>query len=193
MATVAYVRVSSTDQNEARQIDALQKYNIDKWFTEKVSGKNMDDRKQLQDLLDWVREGDTVYVHDFSRLARSTKDLLAITERLSEKQVHLVSLKENLDTSTATGKLMLTMIAAINEFERQNLLERQAEGIVLAKARGAYKGRKRIDIKDFNSYYSRYIRREISKSGIAKELGISRPTVDRLISEYIHNSGKDQL
>ena len=72
MAAVAYVRVSSADQNEARQIDALQKYNIDKWFTEKVSGKNMDDRKQLQDLLDWVREGDTVYVHDFSRLARST-------------------------------------------------------------------------------------------------------------------------
>ena len=184
MATVAYVRVSSTDQNEARQIDALQKYNIDKWFTEKVSGKNMDDRKQLQDLLDWVREGDTVYVHDFSRLARSTKDLLAITERLSEKQVHLVSLKENLDTSTATGKLMLTMVAAINEFERQNLLERQAEGIALAKARGAYKGRKRINIKNFASYYLRYIHREISKSEIARELGVSRPTVDRLIKEY---------
>lgn len=183
MAAVAYVRVSSADQNEARQIDALQKYNIDKWFTEKVSGKNMNDRKQLQDLLAWVREGDTVYVHDFSRLARSTKDLLAITERLSEKQVHLVSLKENLDTSTATGKLMLTMIAAINEFERQNLLERQAEGIALAKARGAYKGRKHIDVKDFGSYFSRYMRREISKSGIAKELGISRPTVDRLIRE----------
>ena len=184
MASVAYVRVSSADQNEARQIKALQKYNIDKWFTEKVSGKNMDDRKQLRDMLDWVREGDTVYVHDFSRLARSTKDLLAITERLSEKQVHLVSLKENLDTSTATGKLMLTMIAAINEFERQNLLERQAEGIALAKARGAYKGRKRINVKDFDTYYSRYMRREISKSAIAKELGISRPTVDRLIKDY---------
>lgn len=184
MAAVAYVRVSSVDQNEARQIDALQKYNIDKWFTEKVSGKNMDDRKQLRDMLDWVREGDTVYVHDFSRLARSTKDLLAIAECLSDKQVHLVSLKENLDTSTATGKLMLTMIAAINEFERQNLLERQAEGIALAKARGAYKGRKRIDIKDFASYYNRYMLREISKVGIAKELGISRPTVDRLLKEY---------
>lgn len=188
MAAVAYVRVSSADQNEARQIDALQKYNIDKWFTEKVSGKNMDDRKQLRDMLDWVREGDTVYVHDFSRLARSTKDLLAITERLFEKQVHLVSLKENLDTSTATGKLMLTMIAAINEFERQNLLERQAEGIALAKVRGAYKGRKRIDVKDFDTYYSRYMRREISKSGIAEKLGISRPTVDRLIKEYQQDS-----
>ena len=184
MAAVAYVRVSTADQNEARQIDALQKYNIDKWFTEKVFGKNMEDRKQLRDMLDWVREGDTVYVHDFSRLARSTKDLLLITDCLTEKRVYLVSLKENLDTSTATGKLMLTMIAAINEFERQNLLERQAEGIALAKARGAYKGRKRINIKDFGSYYSRYMRREIFKAEIARELGISRPTIDRLIKEY---------
>ena len=159
-------------------------YNIDKWFTEKVSGKNMDDRKQLRDMLDWVREGDTVYVHDFSRLARSTKDLLAITERLSEKQVHLVSLKENLDTSTATGKLMLTMIAAIAEFERQTLLDRQREGIALAKQRGAYKGRKKVIVKDFGKYYDRYMRREITKSGIANELGISRPTVDRLIREH---------
>lgn len=184
MAAVAYVRVSSADQNENRQIDALKKYNIDKWFTEKVSGKNIDDRKQLQALLDWVREGDTVYVQDFSRLARSTKDLLAITERLSEKQVHLISLKENLDTSTATGKLMLTMIAAINEFERQNILERQAEGIAIAKKRGAYKGRKQIEVKDFDKYYNLYIRHEMSKSEIAKKLGISRPTVDRLMVQY---------
>ena len=140
MANIAYVRVSSTDQNEARQVEALKKNHINKWFTEKVSGKNMDDRVQLRNMLDWAREGDTVYVLDFSRLARSTKDLLSITECLAKKQVHLVSLKENLDTSTATGKLMLTMIAAINEFERQNLLERQAEGIALAKKRGVVRG-----------------------------------------------------
>ena len=79
---------------------------------------------------------------------------------------------------------MLTMIAAINEFERQNLLERQREGIELAKGRGAYKGRKRIEVKDFERYYDAYMRREISKSGIAKELGVSRPTVDRLIQDY---------
>ena len=143
MANIAYVRVSSADQNEARQIEALKNYQIDKWLSEKVSGKNIDDRVQLKNMLDWVRDGDTVYVHVFSRLARSTKDLLSITEQLNAKQVHLVSLKENLDTSTPTGKLMLTMIAAINEFERQNLLERQAEGIALAKERGAYKGRKK--------------------------------------------------
>ena len=109
---------------------------------------------------------------------------MSITEQLESKQVHLVSLKENLDTSTPTGKLMLTMIAAINEFERQNLLERQAEGIAIAKKNGKYKGRKRIAIKDFGKYYDAYMRREISKSGIAQKLGISRPTVDRLISEY---------
>ena len=115
---VAYVRVSPAEQNEARQIEALKKHSIEKWFTEKISGKSMD-RPQLQSMLDYVREGDTVYIHDFSRLARSTKDLLEIVERLQAKGVHLVSNKENLDTGTPTGKLMLTMIAAINEFERQ--------------------------------------------------------------------------
>jgi len=177
--------VSSADQNEARQLETLKKYNIDKWFSEKVSGKNIGDRQQIRDLLDWVREGDIVYVHDFSRLARSTKDLLAITEQLTAKKVHLISLKENLDTSTATGKLMLTMIAAINEFERQNLLERQAEGIALAKKRGVYKGRKRIEVKDFDKYYASYMRHEMSKSEISRRLGISRPTVDRLMAQHI--------
>jgi DNA invertase Pin-like site-specific DNA recombinase len=135
MSNIAYVRVSTAEQNEARQIEALKKHNIDKWFTEKVSGKNMN-RPQLEAMLDYVREGDTVYIHDFSRLARSTKDLLSIVEQLQEKGVHLVSNKENLDTSTPTGKLMLTMIAAINEFERENLLERQREGIAIAKEQG---------------------------------------------------------
>lgn len=115
---VAYVRVSTEEQNEARQIEALKRHSIEKWFTEKISGKSMD-KPQLQAMLDYVREGDTVYIHDFSRLARSTKDLLEIVERLQSKGVHLVSNKENLDTGTPTGKLMLTMIAAINEFERK--------------------------------------------------------------------------
>lgn len=123
MAHIAYVRVSTAEQNEARQIEALKKHNIDKWFTEKVSGKNMN-RPQLEAMLDYVREGDTVYIHDFSRLARSTKDLLTIVEKLQNKKVHLVSNKENLDTSTPTGKLMLTMIAAINEFTSDQPPER---------------------------------------------------------------------
>ena len=121
---VAYVRVSTAEQNEARQVEALRSHNIDKWFTEKISGKNTH-RPLPQAMLDFVREGDTVYIHDFSRLARSTKDLLELVEQLQAKGVHLISNKEHLDTSTPTGKLMLTMIAAINEFERANTLERQ--------------------------------------------------------------------
>ena len=180
---VAYVRVSTEEQNEARQVEALKVHGIEKWFIEKLSGKDME-RPQLQAMLDYVREGDVVYIHDFSRLARSTKDLLSIVEQLQEKNVEFYSDKEKIDTTTPTGKLMLTMIAAIAEFERQTLLDRQREGIAIAKAAGAYKGRKKIKVKDFDRYYSRYMRREISKAGIAKELGVSRPTVDRLIREY---------
>lgn len=182
---IAYVRVSTVEQNEARQIEALKKYNIDKWFTEKVSGKDTN-RPELQSMLEYVREDDTVYIHDFSRLARSTKDLLEIVEQLQSKGVHLVSNKENLDTSTPTGKLMLTMIAAINEFERQNLLDRQREGIAIAKANGKYKSRKAVDITDeaFTDGYNRYMNREITKCELAEILKVSRPTLDKMIAEY---------
>ena len=123
-------------------------------------------------------------VHDFSRLARSTKDLLDIVEQLTQKNIYLVSNKENIDTSTPTGKLMLTMIGAINEFERYNLLERQREGIAIAKRNGKYTGGKRKNIPNFENGYQRYLRREISKVALAKELRISRPTLDKLIKEY---------
>jgi DNA invertase Pin-like site-specific DNA recombinase len=187
MANIAYVRVSTEEQNEARQVEALKKHNIDKWYTEKVSAKDTN-RPQLQMMLDYVREGDTVYIHDFSRLARSTKDLLTILEQLQAKGVELISNKENLDTSTATGKLMLTVIAAINEFERQNLLERQKEGIAIAKKNGVYKGRKPVNINDdtFQFEYERYKRREINKGEFASALGISRPTLDKLLKERMH-------
>ena len=184
---VAYVRVSSADQNEARQVEALKKYEIEKWFIEKISGKDMD-REQLKLMLDFVRDGDTVYIMDFSRLARSTKDLLEITDFLKRKKVELVSLKENLDTSSPTGKLMLTMIAAINEFERENILERQKEGIAIAKQAGKYTGRKKITVKNFDKYYERYMRREISKTALAEELHLSRPTIDRLLKEHKDSS-----
>lgn len=177
---LAYVRVSTVEQNEERQIEALKKFNIEKWFTEKVSGKNMD-RPKLQEMLDFCREGDTIYIHDFSRLARSTKDLLDIVERLKEKGVHLVSNKENIDSSTPQGKLMLTMIAAIYEFERENMLERQREGIVIAKREGKFKGRKPLELDDFDKYYELYISRQITKSEMARKLNISRPTLDKMI------------
>lgn len=183
---IAYIRVSTVEQNEQRQIEAMQKYGIEKWFTEKISAKDTN-RPKLQELLEFAREGDTIHIHDFSRLARSTKDLLDIVEQLNQKGVHLISNKENIDTSTPTGKLMLTMIGAINEFERINLLERQREGIAIAKRNGKYKGGKRKTVTNFAEHYSRYMSREISKSALARELNISRPTLDKLISEYNQN------
>ena len=184
---IGYVRVSTVDQNEARQVEALKKYGIEKWYSEKVSGKDLN-RPKLQEMLDFVREGDTIFIHDFSRISRSVKDLLSLIDLLEAKKVHLVSVKENLDTSTPAGRLMLTMIGAINEFERANLLERQAEGIAIAKAKGKYKGRKAIEINEaFIEGYNKYLARQLSKSALAKELGVSRPTLDKLINEYNNN------
>ena len=181
---VAYVRVSTVDQNEERQIEALEKHGIDKWYIEKISAKDTN-RPQLQAMLDYVRDGDTVYIHDFSRLARNTKDLLEIVELLESKGVSLVSNKENVDTSTPSGKLMLTMIGAIAEFERANLLERQREGIAIAKQKGVYKGRKPIEIDDkrFEEEYQKYMNREINKTELAKRLNVSRPTLDKMIRD----------
>ena len=183
MSKVAYVRVSTAEQNDASQREALAVRGIDKWFIEKASGKNTD-RPEFQKMLDWVREGDTIYIHDLSRIARSTKDLLDLLDVLREKGVALVSGKESIDTSTATGKLLVTMVAAINEFERANLLERQKEGIAIAKREGKYKGRKAVTVPDLPRHYERYQRREVSKAALARELGISRPTLDRLFSDY---------
>ncbi len=180
---IAYVRVSTVEQNEKSQVELLKKYNIDKWYIDKASGKDTN-RPKLQEMLEYMREDDTVYIRDFSRMARSTKDLLDIVELMKEKKVNLVSTKENIDTSTPTGKLMLTMIGAINEFQRQNILEKQREGIALAKQEHKYKGRKEVKIEGFENHYQRYMRREISKAQLAKELNISRPTLDKLIREH---------
>lgn len=181
---VGYVRVSTVEQNDSIQLVTMQKYNAEKIYSEKISAKDTN-RIELQAMLDFVREGDTIVVHDFSRLARSTKDLLNIVELLQKKKVNLISAKENIDTSTAIGKLMLTMIGAINEFERVNLLERQREGIAIAKQEGKYKGRKAIEINDkFKELYNKYLNRELNKTQLAKELDVSRPTLDKLIKDY---------
>lgn len=181
---IAYVRVSTVEQNEGRQLEGLKKYDIDKWFIEKVSGKDTN-RPKLKELLDYAREGDTVFVWDFSRLARSTKDLLDLVEQFKNNKVHLRSIKENLDTSTPTGKLMLTMIGAINEFERANLLERQREGIALAKASGKYKGRKKIGFPEgWEDTYRQWKSREITGTKAMEILNLKRNTFYKLIKEY---------
>lgn len=181
---IAYVRVSTVEQNEQRQVVALEKHGIEKWYIEKVSGKDTN-RPKLKEMLEFAREGDIIYIHDFSRLARSTKDLLDIVEQLNNKGIHLVSNKENIDSSTPTGKLMLTMIGAIAEFERQNLLERQKEGIAIAKEQGKFKGGqvKKIDDTVFNNLLEQYNTRAITKKEFAEKLNVSRPTLDKLLKE----------
>lgn len=139
---IAYIRVSTEEQNYESQMEAMKDLEFAKIFTEKRSAKDTN-RPELQNMLDYVREGDTVYVKDFSRLARSTKDLLNIIDILEIKKVKLISIKEKLDTSTPAGKLMVTMLGAIYEFERANLLERQKDGIAVTKKEGKYKGRKK--------------------------------------------------
>ena len=178
---IAYVRVSTVDQNESRQREALEKYNIDKWFVEKASGKTMK-RPKLQEMLEYIREDDVVYVEEFSRLGRTAVDLLSIVKKIEDAGAKFVSLKENFDTSTR--RLQLTMMAAIAEFEREMILERQREGIAIAKKEGRYKGRNKIIVSDIEEYYNRYMTRQATKTQIAKELQISRCTLDRLFQEY---------
>lgn len=183
---IGYVRVSTIEQNEARQIEGLEKYGIEKWYIEKISGKNTD-RPKLQEMISELQSGDTVYIHDFSRLARSTSDLLTLVEDLNSKGIHLVSNKENIDTSTPTGKLMLTMIGAINEFERTNMLERQKEGIAIAKREGKYKncGRKKKELSDgYEDLIQQYVDGNITKVQLAVMLNVSRPTLNRILKEY---------
>ena len=140
---IGYARVSTAEQNEQRQIVSFDSFpfHISKVFVDKCSGKNME-RPQLQEMLRYVREGDTVVVSDFSRLARSTKDMLNIVQELTDKKVSLISLKENINTDTSQGQFMLTVFAALAELERATILERQREGIAIAKQNGKYKGRR---------------------------------------------------
>lgn len=183
---IAYVRVSSADQNEARQKEALKNLKIDKWFIEKASGKDLN-RPKLRELLDYIREDDIVYVEEFSRLGRSTADLLATVNAIEEAGAKFVSLKENFDTSSPAGRLQMTMLAAISQFEREMILERQREGIAIAKAAGRYKGRKAVSVPNIGTYYQKYMSRQSTKSAIAQELGISRTTLDKLFLKHQEN------
>ena len=146
---IGYARVSTEEQNEARQLHSFEGYTekIKKVFIDKISGKDTK-RPQLQAMLDYVCEGDVVVVSDFSRLARSTRDMLQIVQELTDKGVGLISLKENIDTDTPQGRFMLTVFAALAELERETILQRQREGIAIAKQQGKYKGRKPIPFNE---------------------------------------------
>ena len=184
---IGYVRVSTMEQHEERQkVELTEKAQVEKIFLDKLSGKDTD-RPQLQAMLEFAREGDTVYVSEFSRLARSTKDLLDIVQQLKEKQVQVISLKESFDTSTPAGELAMTMFAAIATFERKIMLERQREGIALAKAQGKYRGRKEVKKPaNWQELVIKYKCREIaSVSELVRICGCSRPT----IYKWLKNSG----
>ena len=140
-----YARVSTEEQSLDRQIDALNSYGVDELLTEKMTGTKRN-RPELDRLLDKLRNGDTVVIESLSRLGRSTKDLLNIIDTLTEKGVTLTSHKEKIDTDTPAGKFMLTVFAALSQLEREQLKQRQREGIEIAKAQGKYTGRKPIEI-----------------------------------------------
>ena len=172
---VAYVRVSTIEQNEARQMEALKDYDIEKFFVEKVSGKNTA-RPEFLKMMDFVREGDTVYVSEWSRLSRSTMDLLNTVNSLNDKGVKIVSLKENFDTSTPQGKLMLTLFAGLAEFERALILERQKDGIAIAKAQGKYTGRRERELENWDEVYESWVNKEITAVSASKLLNITTAT-----------------
>ncbi|MCH4198708.1 MAG: recombinase family protein [Clostridium tyrobutyricum] len=181
---IGYIRVSTVEQNEGRQYESMKNLGIEKFFEEKISAKDIN-RPKLNEMLEFARSGDTIYVKDFSRLARSTKDLLNIIDLVNNKGIKLISLKENLDTTTSTGKLMVTMIGAIYQFERENTLERQREGIAIAKKEGKYKGRKEIDYpENWTEVYNKYKCRELKGTEAMQELGLKKTTFYKLVKKY---------
>ena len=150
---IGYIRISTTDQNIARQEVLMQELGVDQVFIDRMSGKNTD-RPELKRMMTFVREGDTVIVESISRFARNTRDLLELVEQLTSKDVEFVSKKEAIDTTTPSGKFMLTIFGAVAELEREYILQRQREGIAIAKSNGTYKGRKPIERPEFNQVVS---------------------------------------
>lgn len=182
---VGYVRVSTEEQNTIRQEVLMRDLEVDKIYIDKASGKNKE-RRELQEMLNFVREGDTVIVESYSRLARSTRDLLDIVENLKIKGVEFISKKEAIDTSTPAGRLMLTIFAGLYQFERECILERQAEGIKEAKKAGKYKGRKPIEIDNikFKTLYEQWKAGKITAVQMQKQLKLTAPTFYRRIKNF---------
>lgn len=181
---IGYIRVSTQEQNEGRQLVMMKEQGADKTFIDKASGKNTD-RPALKEMLSFVREGDVVIVESISRLARSTRDLLTIVDTLNKKGVGFISLKESLDTSTPTGRFTLTIFAALAELERETTLQRQSEGIALAKAQGKYKGRQpiQIDEEQFRKVCKRWRNGEITATKAMDLLSVKPNTFYRRVKE----------
>ena len=176
---IGYIRVSTEEQNTARQEVLLRELGVDEVFIDKASGKNAD-RPELTRMMNYVRRGDTVIVESISRFARNTRDLLDLVERLTEKHVEFVSRKEAIDTTTPTGKFMLTVFAAVAELEREYILPRQREGIAIAK----YTGRKPMPLPDnFERVVARWRAGEITAAEAMRQTGLKPNTFYRRCSQ----------
>lgn len=181
---VFYVRCSTVEQNEARQVAMAKENGIEKVYIDKASGKNTD-RPEFQKMMAFVREGDIVVTESISRIARNTRDLLSIIDELRARGVGFISLKENIDTQTPQGKFMLTVFAAMAQFERECTRQRQAEGIAIAKANKVYKGRRRRDV-DFVKFDAMCREKDLkmrTATSIQKEFGITATTFYRWYKE----------
>lgn len=176
-----YARVSTQDQELARQIDALTNYGVNEIFKEKITGTKAH-RPELDRLKSKLRAGDTVVIESLSRLGRSTKDLLQLIEEWNTQGVKLVSLKESIDTTTPTGKLLLTVLSAISQFERDITVQRVNEGLTAARARGRKGGRPKADQKAVEKAVKLYRAKNNSVSDIVKLCGISQATLYRAVA-----------
>lgn len=194
MSNIGYIRVSTKEQNTGRQHLDFTKAGIaiDKLFEEKISGKNTE-RPQLKAMLQYVREGDIVYVESFSRLARSTKDLLNIVEELTSKGVQFVSLKENVDTSTPQGKFILTIFAGLAQLERENILQRQREGIDLCLLEGRAYGRPSAEISaTFATHYQQWKAGEIKAVDFMRAEHLPKSTLYKLVKRFEAQNNKNK-
>ena len=180
---IGYIRISTTDQNTARQEVLMQELGVDQVFIDRMSGKSTN-RPELKRMMSFVREGDTVNVESISRFARNTRDLLDLVEQLTAKQVEFVSKKESIDTTTPSGKFMLTIFGAVAELEREYILQRQKEGIAIAKANGVYKGRKPIQHPDFDTVVAQWRKGKITAAEAMRRLGMSSSTFYRKVRKY---------
>ena len=184
---IGYARVSTVEQNLSRQLDQLTEHGAERIFQEKMSGTKAN-RPELEKMMLTLRKGDILIVTEFSRLSRSTKDLIALVEKLNEMGVELISLKEQLDTTTATGKLMLTMLSALSQFERDILAERTAEGLKSARARGHIGGRPRVGTDSIKKKsIALYEAKSMTIKEISEFANVSPATINRWIRESKSN------
>ena len=186
---IGYIRVSTVEQNIARQEVIMKKLDVEKIFIDKISGKNKE-RPMLKEMMDFVRSGDIVVVESISRFARNTRDLLELVDQLVAKGVQFVSMKEKIDTSTPSGKFMLTVFGAVAQLERDYILQRQKEGIAIAKAQGKYNGRKRVENDKFLKVYEKWQNHEITAMQAMKILNFSKTTFYRRVKEMKENEEK---